>query len=108
MIVARILALATALAGCGGWTLRDSVLEASFAGATAADWHQTRGIVTTCSEQNPIIGACGERVPVDAYFPIALLIHVGIAALLPPGYRTAWQTLYIGAEINQVWSNYRN
>ena len=95
------------LTSCGGWSKKDSALELGFAGITTVDWVQSKWIAAACREQNPIIGRCGQRVPVDLYFPIAMLVHVSIALILPPTYRTLWQAAYIGAEANQVWGNYR-
>lgn len=83
-------------------------MELGFATVTMTDWAQTRGIVRVCGEQNPIIGECGGGVPVPVYFPVTMLVHAGVAAVLPPKWRTAWQGLAIGAELNQTWRNYRN
>jgi hypothetical protein len=95
-----------ALVGCGKWTHRDTVAELAFATVAAGDWLQTRGVVSICAEENSIIGACGDNVPPDIYFPIGIALHAAVAAALPPKWRLAWQAIGVGAELNQVWRNY--
>jgi hypothetical protein len=107
-LAALSLLLAVALAGCGGWTRKDTLAELGFATMTTVDWVQTNSIVTVCEEENSIIGACGENMSPDVYFPMALALHAAIAATLPPRWRLAWQAIATGAELNQVWNNAAN
>ncbi len=95
------------VASCGGWSHQDTLLEAGALTISAKDWQQTEWITTSCHEQNPILGKCGERMAPDTYFPLVGLLHVGIALILPPRARTVFQAVTLGAEINQVWANYR-
>lgn len=106
-LAALFLALAT-LAGCGGWTKKDTLAELGFATMTSVDWVQTNTIVMVCDEENSIIGACGEKMSPDVYFPTAIVLHAAIAAALPPRWRLAWQAIATGAELNQVWNNAAN
>lgn len=94
------------LGGCGGWSKRDTIAELGFAAVTAEDWRETRTITSFCNETNPVLGPCGENMPVDLYFPVAIALHAAVAAMLPPKWRLLWQGVAIGAELNQVWSNY--
>ena len=104
----RAVAVIALLAACGGWSKRDTAMEAAFIGASALDWHQTRTIASLCNEQNPVIGACGQNISPDAYFPITIVVHAAIAAALPAGaWRTTWQAVPLGAEVSQTWGNYR-
>lgn len=103
--LAPIIALAATLAGCGGWTKRDTLAELGFAVMTTGDWIQTRSIVSVCNEDNAIIGECGENVSPDVYFPTTIVLHAAIAAALPPRWRLVWQAVATGAELNQVWHN---
>ncbi len=102
----RLIILSLCLGACGGWTRKDTLLEIANAGVTAVDWHQTEKIVYFCQEQNPIIGVCGDRAPVDIYMPSMILVHAGISMLLPPKYRTLWQAVSLGIESETVYSNY--
>lgn len=95
-------------AGCHHWSRRDTIAELGFASATTLDWAQTRGITQQCLEENPLLGACGENLAVGVYFPSMMLVHLAVAAVLPPRWRLAWQALAIGAEVNQVWRNQAN
>ena len=96
------------LAGCGGWSKKDTVMELGFAAATTVDWHQTEAITYNCAETNPVLGRCGERMPVDAFMPIAMVAHAAISAVIPPRWRTIWQALGIGAEVSTDFENYEN
>lgn len=88
----KALLLTAALSGC---------LPLASSAAIAADWYQTRGITQRCGELNPLIGQCGDRVPVDIYFPVA------IAANLAAGWISSkFQWLVLGAEGSIVWSNW--
>lgn len=97
--------LVLALVGCEGWRKQDTVLEAAFLGASAIDWHQTINITNACAESNPMIGTCGDVVPPNAYFPLAMLVHVAIAACLPHTWRTIFQAFSAGVEVGTVVGN---
>ena len=94
-----------ALAGCAPWTKQDTALEAAFVGTVALDWHQTISITANCQESNPMIGRCGDVMPPNVYFPIAIAVHATIAALLPRTWRTAFQGFSAGLEVSTIYNN---
>lgn len=60
-----------------------------------------------CGESNPIVGPCGDRLPVGVYVPVVLLLHTGAAHAIPHGrWRTAFQTLTLGFEAAIIYGNY--
>jgi hypothetical protein len=68
----RLMLVLVTLAACStpqNWRKRDQAIE----GSTTIDWVQSIHIVDDCKEGNPIIGACGERLHPNIYFPIVLL-----------------------------------
>jgi hypothetical protein len=100
--------LILALTSCDGWRKRDTALELAFFGTTAIDWRQTTTITTDCAESNPMIGRCGDTVPPNIYFPLALVAHAVVAACLPPTWRTVFQSFTIGLEAGTIFSNDRD
>lgn len=68
MPVAPLVVLAC-VASCGGVAYRDVALQGAFTTALVADALQTQVITARCTEANPVIGRCGELVPLDVYFP---------------------------------------
>lgn len=79
-----------------------------FAAEAAIDWHQSLDIVATCNEINPIIGECGQRVPLAVYLPAVVLGEVLIAYSLPPKWRKLFEGFALGLETHTIWSNYEN
>jgi hypothetical protein len=96
-----------AMLGCSHWSRKDTALEASFAIVTTIDWAQTAEVTAACSETNPILGWCGQRMPVGVYFPVALAVHAAVSALLPPTARTIFQAASTGMETNTALWNAR-
>jgi hypothetical protein len=75
--------------------------------AIAADMATTFTTVDHCGETNPVIGRCGGRVPVTVFFPLVMLVHVGVSVLLPHGWwRTTFQGLTAGGEAHAAYINY--
>jgi hypothetical protein len=107
MVRAAVVALVVALVGCESWTHRDTALEAAFFAATTVDWQQTQDITADCGEVNPVLGPCGQRVPVGVYFPLVLAAHAAISSLLPPSWRTTFQAFTLGTEISTTYWNTR-
>ncbi len=101
------LVIVLGLSACAQWSRKDSALEASFIAVTTIDWGQTDSIVARCGETNPIMGWCGQRVPVGVYFPVSLMAHAAIAALLPPSWRTIFQSATLGMETTTAYWNTR-
>jgi hypothetical protein len=98
--------LIVALAACTSWRPQHVALESAFVVATAIDWHQTETYTAHCTESNPVLGSCGQHIPVDLYFPLVIAAHLTFAALIDGDYRTAWAAFGAGVESQQVWSNY--
>ena len=92
MSLRAALLLMVALTGCAagrGWTAANTAMELGFVGEVAVDTYQTeRYILPTCAELNPLVGRCGERVPLAVYVPVGLVLHAAIAWALPPRLRT--------------------
>ena len=103
-----MLAMAAALSGCcyKNWTDRDVLLQGTIIGLQAVDWGQTQGITADGRELNPIVGAHGERVPLNLYAPAIMVCNVLVSAVLPHGWmRTSWQVGTVGV---QTWSVVHN
>lgn len=109
-MTARVVALAAALSACVSGPRRsstDSALEGGVAATFAADYVQTRAITRNSFEENPIMGRSGDRLPPEAYFPVAMGIHTAAMIALPPKYRRAVQLMTIGFESLTVANNWR-
>lgn len=84
---------------------RTAALATTATTLVVMDWAQTRRITAACQEQNPIIGKCGENVPLALYFPVALAATLtGLG--LRDGWRDAWFGVIVGAEASTVVSNW--
>lgn len=103
----KALALALAFVGCTpqNWRTRDSLTEATLFAVTMYDWNQTVSITRNCSESNPIIGPCGERVNMHAYFASTLVLEVIVSRILDNTWRPLFQGAWIGAETATVIDN---
>ncbi len=71
------------------------------------DWHQTHDIAPRCLESNPVIGECGQGLPVNIYFPVVLTAHLAVGYMLPEHWRIAWFAAIGGMQASTVWSNWR-
>lgn len=97
------------LAACGGWSRRDTALEAAYIAAVTSDYAQTRAIVADRNEVNPLIGPDGRRTPIAVYFPVMAALHFTVSAVLPRGWtRSAWQAFTLGYEVEVVYANVRH
>jgi hypothetical protein len=79
----------------------------AFVGTAAIDWRQTTTITHECVELNPMIGRCGDVVPANLYFPVAIVVHAAVAACLPPKWRTVFQAFTVGLEASTIVANDR-
>jgi hypothetical protein len=105
MLVVMLGACATP--GPHAWRRSDVALEAVFLGALAADWSQSGKYVDGCREANPVIGSCGERMPLAGYILITAALHLVVTHVLPTGtWRTAWLGLTAGVELDTVLANH--
>jgi hypothetical protein len=101
----KALLLLACLAGCSNWRARDTVLETTLIGLTVVDWHQTKDITARCSEINPIIGECGQRMNMHVYFVSVIALEMIVGRLLSPSWRSVLHGAWIGAEGATVWDN---
>ena len=104
----RAALIALLLSGCcpfRQWSRTDTVLEATFGAELAVDAAQTGHIVAECQEYNPIVGPCGERVPFPVYQLAVAVLHVAVAAALPPRWREIFQGVTIGVEGHTIYFN---
>lgn len=62
-------------------------------------------IVPTCAELNPIVGRCGERVPLAVYVPVGFALHAAVAWMLPPRWRDVFQGLTVATEALAIGLN---
>lgn len=100
----RAVVLAISLAACTP-VQRVAVLMTTSTTLIALDWYQTQDIVKGCTELNPVLGECGERIPPSVYFPVVILTHVSVGLALPGHARTAWFSTIIGAQASTTWGN---
>jgi hypothetical protein len=100
----RAAVLALALVGCG-WTKQQVALGAASTAMLTVDWYQSQGITRDCVELNPVIGPCGERVPLDLYFMGVMAANLALAHAIGSEWRSVWLGAMAGAEAATVWSN---
>lgn len=92
------------------WTRSDTYRETAYLALHVTDWLQTRTIAKNPDvwyEKNIILGSHPHVDRVDAYFILAGLAHVGIAAILPNEWRAPFQYFTIGFESGVVAHNYK-
>lgn len=99
VVVAVVVLCGGCRAGAQRWTTTDKIAEGVFAVALSVDYLQTRLITDDCIETNPVIGKCGERMPIESYFATALLGHALAAHYLPGRLRSLFQGVTIGFAI---------
>jgi hypothetical protein len=87
------------------WTGTDTALESLFGAAMLGDYLQTRRIQRAGREVNPIMGARGQRVPPELYFPATMGLHYLTMKALPASWRHAAQGLSLGFEGGVVGRN---
>lgn len=108
--IALIVSFLCAPATAGDWTKEDTEWQAAYLALHIADWGQTRDAAAHPGryvEQNPILGEHPARAQIDKYFVATALLHTGIAYVLPPDWRRAWQQITIGFEVGVVARNAR-
>ena len=89
------------------WTGADTALELTLVGASVVDDAQTMSVMRRDSgyETNPLLGKhpSDERIIATSVFGLAT--HAVIAYILPHPWRTVWQGMWIGIEIDAVEHN---
>jgi len=91
-------------------TKQDKILEGLFITTLMIDWGQTLYISEYPDkywESNPILGENPSRERVNAYFASCIVGHILITRILPPKWRTAWQTIWIGIELKTIHNNWQ-
>ena len=89
-----------------GWRWHDTALELVFAGVTTVDMLQTVSFRQNGThEVNPILGQYPSRLRVVGGIGLAVLGHAAIAYVLPRPWRTIWQTMWLGVEVDAVGHN---
>ncbi len=90
-----------------GWSRVDSASQVAVAATLAADGYQTMDYIGPhCMERNPIIGECGDRVPIPIYMPAVFALELGAAYLLPPQARRWFVGVFGGFEAAIVYTNW--
>lgn len=102
-----LLLLLTLTACPADWSKKDTALESVALTMTTTDLFQTHNITDNCTESNPIIGDCGQRVDYRLYFLSVTVIEVVVSRLLPANSRSVFMGAWGGAEAATVWDNYR-
>jgi hypothetical protein len=105
-VLVAVLLLVTGCAGGRGWSRADTLAQMVIGAEVLGDSVQTARGVTTCSESNPIIGACGERVPVLVYMGAALALETVVAWALPPAWRRWFEGGVAGVEADVIYGNW--
>lgn len=85
----------------GGWTHKDTLLEAASLGLTVGDWRETVQIASdpvNYVERNPILGVHPSVAAVNGYFLLVAVAHPVLACALPPKARHVMQYWTIGVE----------
>jgi len=115
---AVLLALAALALPCqaGDWTREDSQRQAVLTGLVIVDWAQTRKFIKNpCANQdctkvyyetNPLLGRNPSVGKANNLIGASIVAHAGIAYLLPPAWRHAWQYVWIGGELGAIGNNY--
>lgn len=89
----------------------DLALEAAFLATWYVDYRQTTVTAknpTLYYEKNPVLGVHPHPDRVKAYFAAGAIIHPTITYVLPKGgYRTAFQAVTLGIEIDTISANFR-
>ena len=77
------------------WGLQQIVGEGLVLAAQVGDCLQTFRIAAAKREANPLLGPSPSRPKVVGYFLAASAAHLGVAWLLPSGWREAWIVAFI-------------
>lgn len=104
-----LLLLVPACSKADDWTKADTAREAAYLILHIADWGQTRNIVHRRDEGyweiNPALGKYPSIKRVDSYFTFTAIAHIGIAYVLPRGWRESFQYTTSGIEAGLVINN---
>lgn len=106
----RMFAFVLLTTGCAaaqrrGWTATDTTIQATFTAMAVVDYYQTRRITAGCTEDNPVMGNCGQYVPPAVYFPVAEAAFVVTSWYLPKPWRRTLEGFVLGGEGSVVYRN---
>lgn len=93
------------------WSKADTAREAAYLILHVVDWGQTRNIVHRHQrgedywEANPILGKYPSIKRVDSYMAFSMLAHIGIAYVLPRGWRESFQYTTAGLKTGLIINN---
>jgi len=96
-------------AASSAWTTQDTILQATLMSLIIIDWGQTLSFIQDdrYKETNPILGEYPSRGEVNICIISSMVITTAIAYALPKRYRTIFQSIAIGCEIQAVRHNYQ-
>jgi len=102
--VKKVILLMVVLSGCAGWhpaqkwSHTDSVFEVSYFAAMMTQWSHTDVMQHQCAEPNPALGQCSPdaRMSPAVFFPVSIVTHAVVSAMLPPDARRVWQATSTG------------
>ena len=97
------------LAAGDEWTRADTERQVVYLALHIIDWGQTRNIAKNpvlYREVNPILGKHPSMNKVNGYFIVGVLVHTGIAYVLPAEWRKRFQCVTIGIETGYAVHNY--
>lgn len=101
--------LFSASAQADEWREGDTWREVVYLTVHSLDWMQTHAIAANPDkyfEYNPILGEHPDSAEVNRYFALTALAHIGIARILPHGWREGFQYVTIGVESRSVVRNF--
>lgn len=92
------------------WSEEDKSLQRAYYFVLAIDWAQTRYIAKhpqDYHETNRLLGVHPSTREVDRYFLSVGLLQLGIAHVLPPGWRRVFQHFVISQHYTAAENNYQ-
>ena len=108
LIITLFVCIAHPVLAADPWTRADTYREVAYVIITTADWSQTLQSADhpeKWTEMNPILGKHPSRSRVNTLIPLGMVLHAGIAYILPRPYREWWQYAWIGIETAAVGKN---
>ena len=94
------------------WASSDTSLQSAFIVLTFMEWRQTREFsihrdrYSESYKVNPLLSRDPSARDANRAAAASLLVHTGLAFVLPKPYRTIWQSFWIGVQGGAVLSNY--
>ncbi len=105
-IIIAALMLLTSSARADEWNAVDLAGQGAVYSVLAADMVQTLDLTRDCLEFNPVMGSCGQRVPVIPYFVGVAAAHTALAHVLPRKWRRVSQGVIVAVQSVTVARNW--